>query len=183
MPKQANPAVELERIREERAKALTERDTIERMPRTTTEIHEDVDLWVETQAARWKPNTSGLVMPGGNPHEFDLAPVVLRGEVGYERVVANERAAHNIVLAKFFPDVIKTELRRLVDAQVEELGGGISAKDRTARLEEIDAELYRLEVREERLIREAALIGVHLIRRADAPPAVVLGDLGQDAAA
>ncbi len=48
---------------------------------------------------------------------------------------------------------------------------GISAADRRRRLAEIDAELRRLEIDEERLIRSSPM---RIIRRGDAHPAVVL---------
>ena len=52
--------------------------------------------------------------------------------------------------------------------------GALSSEDRNRRLEEIDAELDRLERDEERIIRASEADGAGILRREDADPAVVL---------
>ena len=60
---------------------------------------------------------------------------------------------------------------------------GLSAQERTAELERIDSEILELESAEEGLIRRIEGHGLEIDRRADASPAVVLSDLGEDVAA
>ena len=50
----------------------------------------------------------------------------------------------------------------------------MTSSDREAKLAEIDAELLRLEIDEERIVRESEEAGMPILRRDDADPAVVL---------
>ena len=176
-----DPTAELAKLRTRIADLQQEREQLEHAPITKAEAHDRVDAYVADRAAGWRPNFAALVNTDDRADTFELIPGRFRGDLRDGLALADDRGAVSVALCKFMPTLVTSELLKAVDAHIEEHGPGISTEARVHRLAAIATELDEIEVQEEQLIRTAEAQGLELSRRADASPAVVLGDLGEAA--
>lgn len=156
---------DVENIRAKREPLQAERDEVVGAPparaeltahldRTLIEAADRADRGVAARIASRDYGAETLLRayPQGNDNRVDLLPTVI---------------------ALFGVDVVRKGLLRFV-ARAED---GPSPTERAERLAAIDAELLTLEQAEERAIRALEAEGVDIVRRGDASPAVVLGNL------
>jgi len=146
-------------VRADIDKTRAERVRVANLPCSRAEAVERIEALVAELAAAWAPGGLGRVM----------APTYRRGVA-----LIDERPAQ---LASMVARIAGPALVAELVAEVDRTLGGqvtITASDRAARLEQLDAAIEGLEVREETLIREAADAGHDIDRRPDAPPAIVL---------
>ncbi|QVL46759.1 MAG: hypothetical protein KFB96_13390 [Thiocapsa sp.] len=128
---------------------------------------------IEKSFPSWDETAAALAADVGRMSESGrraLSPAQLR------RGRMHGRGVDALLLAAAFDPAGLTE-RLLRVARAEFPENGISAADRRRRLAEIDAELFALEIEEERQIRAAA---TPIVRRGDAHPAVVLAPSLED---
>lgn len=130
------------------------------------EAKKDVREFVRRNGGRWTPPVRGFSLPilGADP-SLALPPLDV-----------SEAQFRDAMLCRLFPDqieaVILEELdRTYADGEPE----GPPRAERPAIVEEIDARIFALEVREEQAIRRAAAAGIVIERRPDADPSAVLG--------
>ena len=174
-PDAADPVVELAKIRDQHNEVSLKKREVEQTPAAEAELREGTKRYVKETGARYECPVYTLA-PGR--HDFELIPIHLRSEVGRGPMAPDDRAAVEAYVCRFHAEEVLAGLGREIDAFVAEHGPGFTADERCARLEKIDQELNRLEVKEEAIIRRAARRGVRLIRRGDADPRIVLADLG-----
>lgn len=74
------------------------------------------------------------------------------------------------------PEAVEQKLEGALGKFLEVYGPGLSPEERASKLATLRPHLRQLEKQEERLIGEAREAGVKIPRRADADPAIVLGD-------
>lgn len=114
---------------------------------------------------------------------FDRRAAAVVGRVAYgdrpadlvhEFGLASERGLVSMLAGVVGPQALADAMLRSLDDRVPE---GLDAETRAQRLAEIDADLLRFEVEEERIVEESEALGAPIARRADARPEVVLGDV------
>ena len=160
------PKAEVEALRIKRLELLEQKKTVDGIRRPLAEAEHLLDQLLDGLAADLDVNLSALA-----DHRARGLPEILRPgtEIGLRLndktllalLVASNRSGVREALAK----VLRTGY---------EHGDTLTAGDREAKLNAIDAELDDLEHREEALIRQSEIDGTPLLRRDDADPAVVL---------
>lgn len=80
------------------------------------------------------------------------------------------------LLAWLHPDLFRQKLCEQIDSMPKPTNA-LSSDDKKARLKELKAQVYQLELQEEALIEKAADEGFELARRSDASPQAILGIL------
>lgn len=136
-------------------------------PLTPDEARDAFTGWLDHQSELGRNHLremlQAFVHPGANVELFppDMSPAHVARTAGHVLVALNRPA-----LEAFAAE-------NLADLPTGNLSRASIADD----LKRLDAELFRMEVREERFVREFETQGLLVSRRADANPAVVLADL------
>lgn len=162
---------DLEELRGQIRELQGERKRIERAPLSEAEVHATIDAQLEeaVEALNRTP-TAGLLR--GNPVGF--FHIVAMGEP--ETFSAQENWKKALGLAVLAGgDRVKKYLRARVAADAQAAGGfGLGREERKAKLAELDAQLFDLELEEERAVCDMEAAGLAISRRADADPRAVL---------
>jgi len=163
---------DVERFRARRRELLTQQDDVSGKHLSLNETTTRIDEWLDGLTPEPGSLARRFALPWAGSN--DLAETTLGMMSGSARGIAPVevvRALAFVVGRSRLREALVADAKAYITAQ----GGGLSAVDRTAALEEIDAELLELEVAEERAIRAAEEAGYEgLDRREDAAPEVVL---------
>ena len=153
------PQEQLHQIRAKIEALVNERDEIEAAPIPRDEVEAQIAVVIDAQ---WSdqilsPEPSGVLHGGFNGAEL-------------QRMIARPA-----LLVAVIPDAVKAYLMGLYDRDLGAAAPGLPALQRRRRLAELDAEIFALEVSEERQVEQLEAEGVDVIRRPDADPAAALG--------
>lgn len=153
----------LDDVREQHAAQTHDREHTERAVALSPEdAYARVDAAVEHMIERGRPSVvKHLLRPSDFPLEIRIP--VGRSDLG------DRLYRHADFAAWLHPEAMKARLKAEIDAQAS-VTEGMSAADRAAKLAELDAEIYRLELLEEALVR----VTEGAVRRAKANPYIVL---------
>jgi hypothetical protein len=139
-----------------------ERDAVE----SSRVSHDELRDALEAQVARAADAAKGAA--------WRIGVASYEGGVLSARMDGNGRADMLPAMVTLFgPDVVLQHLERHILA----VPNGLTAAQRTAQIEAIDAELDKLERAEEAAVRALERTGMEVARRPDASPAAVLADL------
>jgi len=161
------PRQQIEAIRARRLELLEVRKQTEGARRPFEEAEARLGRLLDQLASDLDINLSALA-----DHREERLPEILRIGGGDVASRINDR-----LLLALLVGANRDGCRKVLAAKLREgydHGGALAGEERTRRLEEIDAELLRLEIDEERIIRESEEAGMPLLRRGDAYPAIVL---------
>lgn len=146
---------------------VSERETLRTAKLATDEAHQRIKQWIAREIEHFRASLvlDPLVHPQSDPQLFDL----------FQCRVGDTERMIRATLCAFAPAGVEGLLLDAIDQQlVKTTPSALTLPERVKRLREIDDELERLEVDEERAIRLAAAAGITIARRADAAPAIVL---------
>lgn len=135
---------------------------LDRQPIAPSDVTARVDAVIASLAERLDSDWLGQVLAGAE------------GPSDHEDVL--EQACHHrpsmgVLLAWLHPDLLR---ERLVNLATEYATGTIPLADRPAHRQELEAELYRTEVEEERIVVACEESGLEVFRRPDADPSIIL---------
>ena len=160
------PRQQIEAIRSRRAELVEERKRVDGARRPLAEAEAALGRLLDDIVADLDVDLSALA-----DHRARGLPEILRpnSDIGNKindrlllaLIVASNRSGAREALSK----VLRTGYEHT---------DTMTSSDREAKLAEIDAELLRLEIDEERIVRESEEAGMPILRRDDADPAVVL---------
>lgn len=111
-----------------------------------------------------------------NDQVFDPAPAGL-STGSFDAIEFRRMLERPGLLAAVIPAELKRYLLEKYDAELVDATPGLAAVERRARLDEIKAKIFRLEVEEEELIEQMEAEGTHMLRR---PEASAIAQLGLD---
>lgn len=151
---------ELAATREAIAALHAERGDLQRQHVSRDEALQALDRWIAKRAAECDPSIGNLLRGEG---VLDLAALDAGGRRDLEPA-----------LCALVPDAIRQVVGERIDAALADQPS-IGSEDRQRRLDDIAAELLRLERDEEDLVQHLEADGVPTARRADADPRAVLG--------
>ena len=157
-----NITTELASVREQFPPLHEEREEMQRSAVAEEEIEPRIDQLLRSLGSEWlKFQVSGLCAPGGE-EGWQPRPVTLHPDdvLGLVATVAR--------------DSLRSVLLENAKRHLAKHGPGLPAHERAARIAKIDGELWCLGREEERLIEEAASLGIELERRGTADPRCVL---------
>lgn len=147
-----------------------ERNTLLRQKNSRAEVIDRFDRLFDAAEARAHAVArldAGRLMAGTSG---DAALLALQGHHGQ----AYDSGTLQDVLAVVCAALGRRALRAIYAPALEALPAGLDKSKKPARLAKIAAELDKLEADEERMICEAAMSGIHIPRRIDARPEIVL---------
>ena len=130
-----------------------------------------VDRFVDEVAAKRPFEPSWLASP--NAQTFGLMQTLLESD---------RQLGQAPLFFMLMGDTIRAALKAEVAKFYQGKTPGLSAAERAAKLDQLDAEIFEREVEEEKLISEAEDAGLQVDRRPDADPVAVLGLLRRKAA-
>jgi hypothetical protein len=151
--------VDLTALRENREDLLKERQAVENALLPKASAMKAVDEWLDDIEEQGELKVSGFAI--GSPGDWPM----MRGQIGV------------MWLAALLVGINRKAIREHVAALVDEYylpRVSCTAAEKAARLAEIDGRLLELEIVEERLVRQGEAIGLSVLRREDADPAVVI---------
>lgn len=140
------------------------RAELDAMPQSRSEQHAAVRAWCDRTAADPARLLAARVRSVAHGQPLDGALVVRSIAPGAPIDVAP------LLAALLGPETLAQHLVRFLEGAPE----GVSAEQRAARHAEINAELFALELAEERLIENSEAEGAPIARRGDADPRAVL---------
>ena len=152
-------AGEIAALREQITLRLDDRARVETLPRPFEDATQQVDAWLDSLEEAANLSISGFTTGAANTW-----PIISRDN-GHFKLAG-------LLAAGCRDGIRQAMLDRLSDWYEDR--DAATAEERNRRLVEIDADIDRLCRREEALIREAEAQGQKILRREDAPPAVVL---------
>jgi len=168
-------ASELDRLRGEIASRQDELESVDEGAVPKVEYAARVAAWVDDLAGQFQRSAeyqvSALRLPNPRPRDVELLRVPVRGAVGQSPEAVAEVDVGPL-LAFLLGDAIKTKLAAVIEASAYIQGPPSGERDRMRA--EIEEELTRLEIQEERLVCQAEELGVHIARRAGVRPEIVL---------
>jgi hypothetical protein len=149
----------VDRVRDEITAAAAQAATVAGAPPAADEIRQRVRAQIAGIASR----SSAMIVGPQGVHQW---PTALIGVHPVPDAFA--------IIAMLFPD----KLAALAEGMMTGVEGGITSRDRAARLKELAETALALNRDEETLIREAESQGLSIARRGDADPRAVLGVSG-----
>ncbi len=160
----------LEKIRGEIEALNAEREDIELAPITRDEAVTKIATVINA------PFSNTVIDPGGPNARVDVDPApsgLLDGS--FSGVGLHEMLNRPGILQAVIPDALRAYLIELYDVALGDVKPGLPQIKRRARLAELDAEIFRLEVDEEGICEEIEAGGADILRRVDASAIAQLG--------
>ena len=153
----------VEQLGDKIADALSRRDAIEAAPLSAEEIKARIHEFLDREAQDF--NADLLLGMASNPDR-------MMNDSPFKSPTGGAFVYFTKAFAFAMGDQLKEKFSAMVDEQVGE--NGMSAEERDAQLEKIDAELTKLGREEEELIAGLEALGETVYRRPDADPAIIL---------
>jgi hypothetical protein len=173
----AGPAPTIEQVEEVRRRnreLKNRRKSMARAAVAKVEAAERIDAWLDAQAARLEMAGGAFILQDSSHARFRLF-VERDVEEGGPATDACNWAVTQALFARLTRPALRDELLAAAEQAAAARGGwGVSGPERSARLAELDAQIFSLELEEERLTEELQARGVGVERRPDADPRAVL---------
>lgn len=163
----------LEKIRAEIERVTAELAALETAPLPREEWRARLHTWIDAQSTEYARDIAFQIGWARDPRPAPLRVVKLPIQQGPSNLIAAAHTEGAGVLGWLLGDLLHERLDQLID-QAPDYEAGPPMAERPAQREKLEAELYRLEAREERAVRALEAPGRTERRRPEARPEFVL---------